>query len=105
MAVLREIRYRSRQIVMPVFGACVIGYFVYHSVQGDHGVLSYLRLNNEVKRAEATLAALSRERAALERRVEALHPLSLDPDMLEEMARRSLNMAEPEDVVVMRPQG
>lgn len=104
MAVLREIRYRSRQIVVPVIGACVIGYFVYHSVQGDHGVLSYLRLNNEVKRAETTLAALSRERAELERRVDALHPLSLDPDMLDEAARRSLNMADPKDVVVVYPQ-
>lgn len=105
MAVLREIRYRSRQIVLPVIGACVIGYFVYHSVQGGHGILSYLRLNNEVKRAEVTLATLSRKRAELERRVDALHPLSLDPDMLDEMARQSLNLAEPDDVVILHPKG
>lgn len=103
MAVLREIRYRSRQIVLPVFGACVIGYFVYHSVQGDHGLLSYLRLNNEVKRAETVLANLTQERQELERRVGLLHPLSLDPDMLEEMARKSLNLATPDDVVIMQP--
>lgn len=101
MTVLREIRYRARQVITPVIGACVVGYFVYHSVQGDRGVLSYLRLNNEVKRAAITLAAVSQQREDLEQKVGLLHPLSLDTDMLEERARLSLNIADPNDVVIM----
>ncbi len=101
MTVLREIRHRARQVIAPVIGACVVGYFVYHSVQGDRGVLSYLRLNNEVKRATITLASLEQKRERYEQRVSLLHPLSLDPDMLEERARLSLNIADPNDVVIM----
>ena len=103
MTVLREIRYRARQVIAPVIGACVVGYFVYHSVQGDRGVLSYLRLNNEVNRAAITLASLKQKREGYEQRVGLLHPLSLDPDMLEERARLSLNVADPNDVVIMNP--
>ena len=102
MTVLREIRYRARQVIAPVIGACVVGYFVYHSVQGDRGVLSYLRLNNEVKRATITLASVQQQRQDFERKVNLLHPLSLDSDMLEERVRHSLNVANPNDVVIMR---
>ena len=103
MAVMREIRDRSRQIVLPVIGICVIGYFLYHSVQGDRGVLSYLRLNLEVKKAEATLASLRGEREDFDQRVANLNPKSLDADMLDEMVRANLNLLNQDEVVIFLP--
>lgn len=100
MAVIREIRYRFKQIITPVIGVCVIGYFAYHSIQGDRGVLAYLRLNIEVSKAEATLAGLKREHQDLSKKVAHLHPDSLDADMLDEMARNTLNLVEKNEIVV-----
>ena len=100
MAVIREIRYRFKQIITPVIGVCVIGYLAYHSVQGDRGVLAYLHLNLEVSKAEKTLTGLKREHQNLAKKVSHLHPDSLDADTLDEMARQTLNLVEKNEIVV-----
>ncbi len=103
MAVLHEFRRRSRQVVVPVLGACVIGYFAYHTVQGDRGLLAYMRMSGEVARAETTLETVREKRVALERKVRLLHPNSLDLDMLEERARATLNQVRDDEVVIFMP--
>jgi len=100
MAILRELRSRARHVAPPVIGAAIFAYFAYHAVQGERGLLTWLRLNQQVREAEATLARVSDERAVLERRVALLSPASLDPDMLEERARAMLNMAHSDDLVI-----
>jgi cell division protein FtsB len=103
MVVLREIRRRARQIVLPVLGACIVVYFVYHTIQGDRGLRSYVNLGKEVDEAASTLAALNTERKELERRVRLLRPDSLDRDLLEERARAILNAAHSDDVSILLP--
>lgn len=100
MQVLSEVQRRSRQIVLPILGASMLFYFAYHTIQGDRGLLSYLRLKQEVKKAEASLAEVRAQREELENRVHRLQPGSLDLDMLEEQARRVLNFAHPDDIVI-----
>ena len=101
MVVLREIRRRARQIVLPVLGTCVVVYFVYHTIQGDRGLRAYVNLRKEVEEATSTLSVLNAERVILERHVHLLHPNSLDRDMLEERARIILNAAHKDDVVIL----
>ncbi len=103
MGVMLEIRVRARQAMLPILGALVVGYFSYHMVQGNYGVLAYLRLQVQVDRAETLQADLQQQRDVLERRVALLHPDSLDRDMLEERARVVLNYARPSDVIIMGP--
>ncbi|MHA1566595.1 MAG: FtsB family cell division protein [Alphaproteobacteria bacterium] len=96
-----EIRVRAKQAVLPILGALVVGYFSYHMVQGEYGVLAYLQLQAKVERAEILQADLRQQRDMLELRVALLHPDSLDRDMLEERARVMLNYARPDDVIIM----
>lgn len=104
MAILRELRSRARYVAPTVIGAAVFAYFAYHAVQGERGLLTWLRLNQQIREAETTAAAVAAERAALERRVALLSPGSLDPDMLEERARAVLNLAHSDDLVIfLRP--
>ena len=100
MVLLDEARKRAKQIVIPVVGAAVVGYFVYHTVQGDRGLSAYLSLNQEANRARVVLAGAQGERAILERRSRLLRPDSLDLDMLEERARMMLNLVHADDLVV-----
>jgi len=101
MRILRELRRRSRQIAPQVLFACVFGYFAYHAVQGDRGILAWLRLEQELARTKAAHAALEEERAALEHKVSLLRPEHLDPDLLDEQARRLLNYGRAEDLVII----
>lgn len=105
MPVIAEIKRRSRQIVLPIMGASVIAYFAYHTVQGDRGLLAYLRLGHEVRKAEVALAELVERRERLENRVGLLGGGSLDLDMLEEQARRNLNLAHPDDLILFSGPG
>lgn len=101
MAMVREIRRRARQIAPQVVAACLVGYFVFHAVQGERGLLAYLHLQQELAQANAVERELAAQRAELRHRVGLLRPDSLDPDMLEERARRVLNFARPDEVVVL----
>lgn len=101
MAMLREIRRRARHIAPQVIAACLVGYFVFHAVQGERGLLAYLRLQQELAQTKAVQAELAAQRAEMRHKVSLLRPDSLDPDMLEERARRVLNFARPDEVVIL----
>jgi len=70
-----------------VIFATVFGYFGYHLVNGDRGLLAMVNLQREVLVAEQNLAEAETTRKIWERRVAALRNHSLDPDMLDERAR------------------
>ena len=85
----------------PLIGLGAVGYFAYHTVEGDRGVLAWMHLRNDIVDAELQLAKVTSERQQLEHRVLLLRPDHLDPDMLEERARAMLNMGHPDEVEVL----
>jgi len=100
MAVWREIKRRARDVVGPVLGFCIVGYFAYHSVEGDRGLTAYVRLTERIAEARAQVDELRGERLAMERRVKHLRSDSLDADLLEERARTILNYGRPDEIVI-----
>ncbi len=84
-----------------MIGLSAFGYFAYHTVEGDRGLLAWLRLRGQIVDAELRLAKVSTERQALEHRVLLLRPDHLDPDMLEERARALDDLGRDGDVVVL----
>ncbi len=97
---LQELSRRLRHVIGPLIGVGAEAYFAYHTVEGDRGVLAWIRLKNEILEAEMQLAKVTTERQALEHRVLLLRPDHLDPDMLEERARTMLNMGRDDEVVI-----
>jgi cell division protein FtsB len=100
MDLRRDIKRRLAQVTWPMLGACLAGYFVYHAVQGDRGIVAWMQLNQQIRVAEAELAKTDAERQEMEQRVALLSNTSLDLDMLEERARVMLNFAHPDDLVI-----
>ncbi len=94
---------RPRQILAPVIFATLFGYFGYHLVNGDRGLLAMARLEREVQTANQNLAEAETTKKIWERRVSALRNQSLDPDMLDERARALLNYARKDDVIIFTP--
>jgi len=94
---------RPRQILAPIIFATVFGYFGYHLVNGDRGLLAMAHLEREVQIADHNLAEAETTRKIWERRVSALRNQSLDPDMLDERARVLLNFARKDDIIIFTP--
>jgi cell division protein FtsB len=100
MAIWRELKRRARDVIGPVLGFCVVGYFVYHSIEGERGLTAYVRLTERLADARVQLEEVQAERQALERRVKLLRTDNLDPDMLDERARTILNYSRPDEIII-----
>jgi cell division protein FtsB len=79
----------------------IFGYFLYHVISGENGLLSMIEVSKKVKEAKVELDYVSAERLRLENRVALLRDESIDPDLLDEQARRLLGyVAEDETVYI-----
>ena len=102
MTVLRALRRRVHFILGPIVGIALTGYFAYHLVEGERGFEAWLRLNREIRTATANLDTVRAQRKALDIRVSELRPEHVDPDLLDERIRATLNLIAPDDIVIMR---
>jgi cell division protein FtsB len=103
MIMLRALRRRAQFIVGPIVGITLTGYFAYHLVEGDRGLKAWLRLSREIRTATANLDAVHTQRSALDLKVSELRPDHVDPDLLDERIRATLNLVSPDDIVIIRP--
>ena len=101
MIVMRVLRKRAGLILGPVIGIALTGYFAYNLVEGDRGLKAWFRLNREIRTATADLESTRAQRAALDLKVSNLRPEHIDPDLLDERIRATLNLVSPDDIVVM----
>jgi cell division protein FtsB len=76
-------------------------YFGYHALSGSRGLLAWQELSREIQATQQELADLRAERQALENKVSRLRSSSLDPDLIDELARRNLSLVEPLDVIIL----
>ena len=99
----RKKKKRLQQALLSVLGALLVGYFLYHTIQGDRGWFAMMRMEHEVKSAEATLEVLRKDREALQHRTDLLRSESLDPDLLDEKSRELLNYSKPNEIIILTP--
>jgi cell division protein FtsB len=90
-----------RQTLVLLF--CVSGslYFGYHAYAGRHGLEVRWRLNSELQNTEIRLRELEAMHTALDLDIALLQSDRLDPDMLDESARR-LGFAHPDDLIMVQ---
>jgi cell division protein FtsB len=93
-----QLRWRSSLVII---GLGLFLYFGYHAVNGSRGLLASQQLSTELATAEKELAALEAEHADLAWKVRHLRHDAVDPDLLDELARDSLSLVEPMDVIIL----
>jgi cell division protein FtsB len=81
--------------------ALVIAYFAVNAYTGNHGIRAKQDLDQRISQLTTELAGLKTERAVWERRVSLLRSESLDPDMLDEQARKLLNYVSPDELTLL----
>jgi cell division protein FtsB len=91
---------KLRRFILPLGSLAVMGYFAYHSFNGDYGIWSRERMEREAIGLEQELTGLKSTRLALAARAQLLRPESLDPDMIDERARANLNVVQADELVI-----
>jgi len=83
--------------------ACLslLGFFAWHAWEGPRGFRFNEKLKSQSTQLIDDLAAIQKQRTGFERRVALLRPESVDPDMLDEMARQTLDIARPNELIIL----
>lgn len=101
MFIVRKLKSRIAYLMGPIFGLLIFSYFIYHSIEGDRGLLAWKHVNLRITEAELRLSELGEERKGLEAQVLRLSPTSLDADLIEEQGRRLLNFSYENELIIL----
>jgi cell division protein FtsB len=76
-------------------------YFSYHFVVSTVGDSSINKLQCKLEASEKRLLTLQKQRFVLESKLTGLRSGNPDEDFLDEVARREMGLAEPDEIVVI----
>lgn len=79
----------------------LILYFAYHAFAGESGLGSWSDMQAEITNKQNRLLALEDQIELLRRDITRLTPGSIDPDLVEELARNKLAFVYPNEIIVI----
>jgi cell division protein FtsB len=94
--------YRFRRYDLLVSLGCIalLSSFAWYAFKGPRGYAYGASLVQLAAEVDSENDALAREKEDLEKRVRLMRPERVDRDMLEELARKNLRMAYPNELIV-----
>lgn len=81
----------------------IIAYFLFHSFEGERGVLVWKTLSSDLAIAQKKHAALSQKQQALEQQIARLYSIKSYPDLKDEMIRRDLGHIGADEKIILYP--
>ncbi len=93
---------KSGALIVPAIAAAFLSYFGYHAFQGEFGIYAKYAFEERIVALNAELEAVRKQRTDLQHRVSLLRDGSLEKDMLDEYARKALNLAHKNEIVIYR---
>jgi cell division protein FtsB len=90
------------RLIVPAVSALFLAYFGFHAYHGEFGIYSKYQLEAQAVELQARLDVARAARVDMERRVQLLHDGTLEKDMLDEQARRALNLSQADEITIMR---
>ncbi|KFB09977.1 FtsB family cell division protein [Nitratireductor basaltis] len=97
-------RRNTGRLIVPMIACVVLAYFSYHAYHGRYGINSKASLEARLELLEAQHQKIVSSRVKLEERLALLQDGSVERDMLDEQARRALNLAQDRELVIFRVQ-
>lgn len=92
---------RIRLLVLPLFCVLALGYFAFHAFNGSYGLLAKEEYERELVEAQAIAAELALQVQELEKRTALLRDGSLERDIIDEQARRTLGLTRSNELVLL----
>lgn len=96
---MQDSQSKSNRTFITLVFVLLLGYFSYHAVSGDRGLLALMQLSQKVEEAKKELDQTNAERLKLEHKVSLLKDESLDLDLLDEQARKLLGYVGKDEVI------
>ncbi|MDI6026033.1 septum formation initiator family protein [Corticibacterium sp. UT-5YL-CI-8] len=90
------------KLIVPALCVAFLSYFGFHAYNGQYGIYAKYRYEEQAAVLQKQLDMRRAERMDIERRVRLVHDGSMQRDMLDEQARRALNVSKPDEVTIMR---
>ena len=103
MVIFQEMRRKAPAIAWPLIGIAVTAYFVYHTFEGKRGLRAGREIAQQLFVAKQNLAATEAERDALAHKVAGLDPAHVDPDLLDQQIRSTLDLVSPNEIIILQP--
>jgi cell division protein FtsB len=69
-------------------------------VFGSSGILAWGDYSRQLNASRVELAMVKKQRDQLKNRVQLLDPRRADPDIVDELVRKELNVGHPDEVIV-----
>lgn len=91
------------RLIVPAISAAFLAYFGFHAYNGEFGIYSRYQYEARTVELKTQLEGIKARRVELERRVQLLQDGTLEKDMLDEQARRALNLSHSDEITIMRP--
>lgn len=91
------------RLIIPSLCVAFLAYFGFHAYHGEFGIYSKYRLEARTVDLQARLDSIKARRVDLERRVQLMHDGTLEKDMLDEQARKALNLSHADEITIMLP--
>lgn len=88
---------------MPCLFLALSGYFAWHAMHGERGLIAREQRLADIVAARADLVRAEADRDAMERRVAGLRGDRVDRDQLDERARALLNMVGRDEIIIPYP--
>jgi cell division protein FtsB len=89
------------RLIVPAISALFLAYFGFHAYHGEFGINSKYQLEAQALELNEELSTIKAQRLKLERRVQLMHDGTLEKDMLDEQARRALNVSHSDEITIM----
>jgi cell division protein FtsB len=89
------------RLIVPGISALFLAYFGFHAYHGEFGIFSKYELEDRAAKLQARLDVAQAQRIELERRVQLLHDGTLEKDMLDEQARKALNVSHIDEITII----
>jgi cell division protein FtsB len=101
MVTRRRLRSFLSLLALYVGAALFVGYFAAHAVSGNRGLKAKQELDAQIADLVTEVDQQKADRQQWERRISLLRTDQIDPDMLEERARASLDYVDTNDLVIL----
>ncbi len=102
MRIRRSVRRFFNALMWPAISIAITAYFGYHFLYGPRGYYAHQRVESALADHHRQLANVEDARRRLEHRITLLEPGSVDPDLVEELARTELMDGAPNQIAVPR---
>jgi cell division protein FtsB len=89
-----------RRAIVPALVVIVIAGLGSYTVFGPNGARAYGDISRQLVKRDDQLAALKAKRAEWQNKVALLDPKRADPDLVDELTRKKLNVVHPDEVIV-----